>query len=75
MSSMPKKPPLVDDHVARGAKSQTEKQHSGVAVHRPGTHSHAEHAAVENRAAGVRRPSHKLPISGPKKGDGDAGIL
>lgn len=75
MSSIPKKPPLVEENVDRGAKSQTEEQHSGFAVHRSGTHSHAEHAEAENRDTDVRRPSHKLPISESKKGDGDADIL
>ncbi len=63
MSSIPRKPPLADDPVARGAKSQTEKPHSSVAVvHRSGTQSPAEHAAVGTGGPVVRRPGHKLPI-------------
>lgn len=75
MSSMPKKPPLAAEHVARGSRQQPQARRAGTAVHRPGTHSPAEHAAAQNGDPSVRRQAHMPPTSVPRKGDGDAGIL
>lgn len=66
MPSPPNKP-LVHDHIARGEKAHTQKQH-GVAVHKAGTHSQSEHDAVEKSSTAVHRQSHKAPLSAPKKG-------
>ena len=74
MSPQHKKPP-GDSHVSLGEKSQKGKQRFGSAVHRVGTHSRAEHAAVEKGTPGVRRQSHKAPLTPPKKGGSDASVL
>jgi hypothetical protein len=69
MSPQPKKPP-GDNHVSLGEKSgkEKEKRRSGSVVHKAGKQTQAEQAAAEKGAAGVKRQSHKAPLSPPRKG-------
>jgi hypothetical protein len=68
MPSQPKKPP-GDSYVSLGEKSGKEKKRSsGSSVHKAGTQTKEQHAAAEKGAAGVKRQSHKAPLSPPRKG-------
>jgi hypothetical protein len=69
MSPQLKRPP-GDSHVSLGEKSGKEKKRrsSGSVVHKAGTQTKEEHAAVEKGAAGIKRQSHKAPLALPKKG-------
>jgi hypothetical protein len=67
MAVNPEKPPLAEDHVAVGARSDTTGTRAGVAVHSSGTQSPSEHDAVGTDAPDVRRPSYRLRISGEEQ--------
>ncbi len=76
MSVSQKKSPPGDARVSLGEKSAKEKRRAGVAVHKAGPQSLAEHAAAEKGSHhGVQRPGHKAPLSIPKKGGSDARVL
>ena len=69
MSPQLKKPP-GDSHVSLGQKSgkEKEKRSFGSVVHKAGKQTPEQHAAAEKGAAGVKRQSHKAPLTLPKKG-------
>jgi hypothetical protein len=70
MSPQLKRPP-GDSNVSLGEKSGKEKKKrsSGSVVHKAGTQTKEEQAAVEKGAAGGgKRQSHKAPLTLPKKG-------
>jgi hypothetical protein len=68
MAVNPEKPPLVEDHVALGARSGATGTRAGVAVHPSGTQSASEHDAVGSNAPDVRRPSYRLQVSDSDEG-------
>jgi hypothetical protein len=74
MTPHPKKPSGAT-HIKLGEHSPKETRSFGFSIQKAGTQTEKEHAAIGQNTDSVRRPGHKAPISLPKKGGKDAGIL